>query len=169
MNEFGEVDYKHRLSTYLPGEFHPIDPNALDPKVWGPYYWFFLQTIAQSYPNMPTSTTKRKYYDFVQNIPLFIPNEEIGNKFSVLLDEFPVSPYLDSRDSFIRWVHFMHNKINVMLGKEEMSLFAALDQYKRHYVPKQIKISERYNIQREYIVASFTVICLVLIILFYSG
>lgn len=167
MNSFDQIHIQNKRSTQLPGDFQPIDPNVLDPAVWGPHYWFFLQTVAQSYPNMPTATTKRKYYDFMQNLPLFIPNEEIGNKFSVLLDEFPVSPYLDSRDSFIRWVHFMHNKINVRLGKEEISLFAALDNYKRQYVPKQIKLSEKFQIQKEYIIASFTITCLILIIVFY--
>ena len=45
----------------------------LDPNIWGPHYWFFLHTIAMSYPIHPNAVTKKKYYDFVQNIPLFIP------------------------------------------------------------------------------------------------
>jgi hypothetical protein len=83
-----------------------------DPDVWGPHYCFFLHTIAHSYPESPNAVTKRKYYDLIQNMPLFIPVSEIGNKFSNLLDKYPVSPYLDSRDAFIRWGHFIHNKIN---------------------------------------------------------
>ena len=87
---------------------------VLEPKVWGPHYWFFLHTIAMSYPHRPNSVTKKKYYDFIQNIPLFIPVESFSTRFSNLLDEYPVSPYLDSRDSFIRWMWFIHNKINVL-------------------------------------------------------
>ena len=88
-----------------------------DPDVWGPHYWFFMHTIAHSYPESPNAVTKRKYYDLIQNMPLFIPVSDIGNKFSSLLDKYPVTPYLDSRESFIRWVHFVHNKVNVSLGK----------------------------------------------------
>ena len=51
-------------------------------EVWGPHYWFFLHTIADSYPNVPNDVTKRKYYDFIQNIPMFIPNSDIANNFS---------------------------------------------------------------------------------------
>ena len=87
-------------------------------EVWGPHYWFFLHTIADSYPNVPNDVTKRKYYDFIQNIPMFIPNSDIANNFSQMLDKYPVTPYLDNKDSFKKWMHFIHNKINVLIGKD---------------------------------------------------
>lgn len=164
---YNEKHDLNKANTYLPPEFVPLNAERFDPKVWGPYYWFFLQTVAHTYPEIPNTVTKRKYYDFIQNLPLFIPNPEIGDKFSSLLDEFPVSPYLDSRDSFIRWVHFMHNKINKQLDKPEISLFAALDNYRAKYIPKQIKLSERYHLKFEYIVAVFTVLCFILIYVCY--
>jgi len=164
---YNEKHDLNKANTYLPPEFVPLNAERFDPKVWGPHYWFFLQTVAHTYPEIPNTVTKRKYYDFIQNLPLFIPNPEIGDKFSSLLDEFPVSPYLDSRDSFIRWVHFMHNKINKQLDKSEISLFAALDNYRAKYIPKQIKISERYHLKFEYIVAVFTVLCFILIYVCY--
>ena len=63
-----------------------------------------------NYPDSPNPITKRKYYDLIQNIPLFIPDVEMGDNFSVFLDKYPVSPYLCSRDSFMRWVHFIITK-----------------------------------------------------------
>ena len=87
----------------------------------------FLHTIAESYPLHPNDVTKKKYYDLIQNLPLFIPNDEIGNFFSQLLDKYPVSPYLVNRDSFVKWMHFIHNKINVRIGKPEISLPMALE------------------------------------------
>ena len=65
---------------------------TLEPKIWGPHYWFFLHTIALSYPNYPNTITKKKYYEFIQNMPLFIPIESISNDFSKLLDNYPVTP-----------------------------------------------------------------------------
>ena len=29
--------------------------------VWGPHYWFFLHTIANSYPKVCNKVTQRKY------------------------------------------------------------------------------------------------------------
>jgi hypothetical protein len=134
-----------------------------EPDVWGPHYWFFLHTIAHSYPESPNAVTKRKYYDLIQNMPLFIPVSEIGNKFSNLLDKYPVTPYLDSRESFIRWVHFIHNKVNVSIGKEEVSFLKSIDIYKSYYKAKPFVLSETLNIKKHYIHTAFTLSCILVI------
>tara|TARA_Y100000356_G_scaffold32905_1_gene24588 strand:- start:6152 stop:6580 length:429 start_codon:yes stop_codon:yes gene_type:complete len=139
-----------------------------DPKVWGPHYWFFLHTISESYPLTPNDVTKRKYYDLIQNMPLFIPVEEIGNKFSEILDKYPVSPYLDNRDSFVRWVHFIHNKINILLGKEEISLPKALEKYRNEYKPKPVYLSEKIKLKKHYINFVLILLCLLLIYIYYE-
>lgn len=132
---------------------------ALDPKVFGPHYWFFLHTISLNYPKYPNAVTKKKYYDFIQNLPLFIPIEKHASDFSKLLDEYPVSPYLDSRDSFVRWMHFIHNKINEKLEKRKISLSEFYVQYYEAYKPKEVKFSEYYRLREKAIYLTF--ICLV--------
>ena len=131
---------------------------------WGPQYWFVLHCTAYNYPENPNVITKRKYYDFIQNIPLFLPDEDMGDKFSVLLDKYPVSPYLDNRESFIRWVHFIHNKVNVILGKEEISLYASLDKYHeqvaKDIITKQMFSDIDYNVKRQLLIAFIVFICL---------
>ena len=139
-----------------------------DPDIWGPHYWFFLHTIAESYPKTPNDVTKRKYYDFIQNMPLFIPIEEMGNKFSEMLDRYPVSPYLDNRDSFVRWVHFIHNKFNVLLGKKEITLPQALDNYRNEYKPKPVRLSEKLNLKKHYIHLAVILTCVFLIYVYYE-
>jgi hypothetical protein len=133
-----------------------------DSSIWGPHYWFFLHTVAHSYPNNPNNVTKRKYYDLIINFPLFIPTSKIGNHFAELLEKYPVSPYLDSKESFIRWTHFIHNKVNVLLGKPEITYLASIDLYKSHYKPKAVKLSERFRINKKYII-----IALIFILLFF--
>ena len=118
---------------------------VLDPNIWGPKFWFFLHTLAMSYPHYPNEVTRKKYYDLVQNLPLFIPIELIASDFSKLLDKYPVSPYLDSRDSFIRWMHFIHNKINEKLEKPKISLNEFYIKYYEEYKPKNIKMKEYYK------------------------
>ena len=137
-------------------------------EVWGPHYWFFLHTIADSYPNVPNDVTKRKYYDFIQNIPMFIPNSDIANNFSQMLDKYPVTPYLDNKDSFKKWMHFIHNKINVLIGKDEISYLKAEELYEKSYAPKQILLSEKFHIQQHHFFLLFTLICFFLIYIFYK-
>ena len=110
----------------------------LDPAVWGPHYWFVLHTIALTYPEWPTDVAKKKYYDFIQNLPLFLPQSESGGGLAAFLDRYPPTPYLDSRDSFRRWIHFLHNKINTAMGRPEISREEADTAYWMHYVPKEV-------------------------------
>ena len=141
---------------------------ALDPEVWGPFYWFVLHTIALSYPTHPNETIKKKYYDFIQNIPLFIPNNNMGNLFSELLDKYPVTPYLDSQPSFVKWVHFIHNKINVSLDKPELTMEDSMIQYYEHYKPKEIKEKEHRKRREKYIFVSIIVLISILSIYLYK-
>ena len=121
----------------------------LDPKVWGPHYWFFLHTIAMTYPHHPNAVTKKKYYEFIQNLPLFLPVEEISSEFSKLIDKYPIAPYLDNRDSFVRWMHFIHNKINEQLEKPQITFNDFFVKYYNEYKTQDEKISEYYKIREK--------------------
>jgi FAD-linked sulfhydryl oxidase len=123
----------------------------LDPKVWGPHYWFFLHTLAMTYPHHPNAVTKKKYYEFIQNLPLFLPVEEISGEFSKLIDKYPITPYLDNRDSFVRWMHFIHNKINEKLEKPTISLNEFFVDYYNEYKTHDEKFTEYYRIREKVI------------------
>jgi hypothetical protein len=141
---------------------------GLDPKIWGPHYWFFLHTIAISYPHRPNTITKKKYYDFIHNIPMFIPVENIASYFSQLLDQYPVSPYLDSRDAFIRWMHFIHNKINQKLEKPSISLSKFYENYYEAYKPNDLKMREYYRTKSKIIYFVLISIFIGTIVYFYE-
>ena len=138
---------------------------ALEPSVWGPFYWFVLHTIALTYPKMPNDTIKKKYYDFVQNIPLFLPVSNIGNQFSTLLDKYPVTPYLDSQTSFIKWMHFIHNKINISLNLPEITMEESMVKYYEHYKPKAVKDKEQRKRREKYVFAG--IISIIILLTFY--
>lgn len=123
----------------------------LDPKIWGPHYWFFLHTLAMCYPNYPNEVTKKKYYDFIQNLPMFIPIEKIATYFAKLLDEYPVQPYLDNRESFVRWIWFIHNKINQKLEKPQMSLNDFYVKYYEEYKTSDKKMIEYLKVREKLI------------------
>lgn len=130
----------------------------LNPKIWGPHYWFFLHTLAMCYPNYPNEITKKKYYDFIQNLPMFIPIDQIASHFSVLLDKYPVQPYLDNRESFIRWLWFIHNKINQKLEKPTISLNEFYIKYYEEYKSSDKKMLEYYNMREKVIYGSIIIL-----------
>jgi hypothetical protein len=131
----------------------------LDSNVWGPHFWFFIHSIAISYPNYPNVPLKKKYYEFIQNIPLFIPIQSMANDFAKLLNLYPVQPYLDSRNSFVRWTWFIHNKINEKLEKPIVSLNDFYKKYYNEYKPKNIKWKIYYkNISKVIYVVTLLII-----------
>ena len=68
----------------------------------------------------------------------FFPQYPIGKDFAKMLDAFPVSPYLSSRESFMKWVHFIMNKIKNKMEWEEDDFFDSLEKYYDEYKPKEL-------------------------------
>ena len=135
----------------------------LDSKIWGPNYWFFLHTAAMSYPVTPNDTVKKKFYEFIQNFPLFIPDPKISASFTTILDTYPVSPYLDSKDSLVRWTHFIHNKINKKLEKDVISLEKFYTSYYKQYETTSEK-QINYIKTKKHVTYAVVVLCLLLLI-----
>jgi hypothetical protein len=121
-----------------------------------------------SYPLRPNSVTKKKYYEFIQNLPLFIPVESIAGEFSKLLDQYPITPYLDSRDAFIRWVWFIHNKINEKLEKNKISLNKFYELYYEEYKPKDIKNREMSRLKNKLIYLFLVIFFIAMIVYLYN-
>lgn len=143
------------------------ESHIFNPIIWGPHYWFVLYTIALSYPTHINECTKKKYYDFITNLPLFLPVSDIGGVFSKFLDAYPVTPYLDSRESFSKWVHFIHNKINSYLGKPEITYYDALNKYYENYKLKEIKKSDERKNKEKYIFGALIILIILVIIYLY--
>lgn len=135
---------------------------TLDPDVWGPKFWFVLHTIAIMYPKRPNEAIRKKYYELVQNIPLYLPSAPLGDIFAGLLDTYPVTPYLDTQESFIKWVHFIRNKVNIQVGKPEIDMEDFIKEYQDNYIPKQVVKKKdtkmRHNIAMVGVMASLIVV-----------
>jgi len=140
---------------------------GLNHNVWLPKLKFTLQTIAVMYPQKPNTVTKKKYYEFIQNLPIFIPIAPIGKNFIKLLDEFPVTPYLDKRKDFIKWVHFIFNKINKQLNEPKEDLYESLEKYYEEYKPKEIKEKENILMKHKYLSFGLSLILIYSIYYFY--
>ena len=122
----------------------------MDPTVWGPSYWFFLHNVAFNYPTHPTTIQKKIHYRLIHNFHEFLPSKSIATTFVKMLEKYPVTPYLDTQKDFIKWMHFIHNKINIRLDKPTITLQEHYDQYHEAYEPKPTRLKrflkERYNV-----------------------
>jgi hypothetical protein len=103
--------------------------TKLNPIVWGPHFWFFFHTIALTYPRNPSSTVKKKYYEFLTNLDLFLPDPSYGKNYKQLITLYPLAPFLDNRDSLVKWTNLIHNKINKKLEKKTVTLHEFYETY----------------------------------------
>jgi len=124
---------------------------SFNKEVWMPYIHFTMQTIALNYPKHPNDVTKKKYYDFIQNLPLFIPMKPFGNDFIKLIDDYPVTPYLDSRLSFMKWVNYIFNKIYKQNNMKTDDLQTALEKYYDKYKPSKEQDKDYYKLKKKMI------------------
>lgn len=138
--------------SFLSPMLRPIDMHALDPEVWGPHYWFMLHTIAFSYPDYPSSNHKKRFYEWIQTMPLFMPNDQCAKTTESLLSRFPVEPYLDSRTSLVKWAHFVHNKVNESIKKPIVTMDEFTRAYFELYVPKHLQMRDYYRWKEKMVV-----------------
>ena len=138
-----------------------------DAEIWGPHYWFFLHTVAMIYPKEPNAIVKKKYYSLFQNLPLFIPNSEISNSFNDMLNLYPVNNYLNSKNSLLKWIHFIHNKINVKLNKKSITYLEFIDNYNNIYVKKEDGMIEKMKNNKKFIVSLIFIVILFTIYIYY--
>ena len=124
-----------------------------------------LQTISVLYPQYPNDVTKKKYYDTIQNLPVFLPDYPIGKEFIKMLNKYPVTPYLSSRESFMKWVHFIMNKIKIKMEWEQDDFFDSLEKYYDNYKPKELINKQKYKKRKQYIMIG-TIIFMILLILY---
>tara|TARA_B100000795_G_C22802099_1_gene442516 strand:+ start:985 stop:1416 length:432 start_codon:yes stop_codon:yes gene_type:complete len=141
---------------------------SLNYKIWLPHLFFTLETIAILYPLNPNKTTVKKYYNLVQNLPVYIPLNPIGSYFLSLLDKYPLQPYLSSRMSFMKWVFFIKKKIYKKFDMDIYDFYENLEIYYKEYRPKDKINQDEKNKKRKYIQASFVLILLVSIYYFYN-
>lgn len=141
---------------------------GLNYNVWLPHLKFTLQTMAITYPARPNAVSRKKYYDFIQNLPVFFPLEPIGKNFLEMLDKYPVTPYLSSRMSFMKWVHFIFNKINEQLEKPVDDFYDSLEKYYDEYKPKEIRNREIIKTKKRYIQFASALLITLGIVYFYK-
>ena len=83
-----------------------------EPKIWGPYAWFFLESIAMGYSTEPTYEEKKAAETFFQSLHLMIPCEKCRKNYIKHLKKHPLTEkVLSSRDNLFMWIIDIHNLV----------------------------------------------------------
>lgn len=121
-------------------------------RVWWSHYLFFLTTISIIYPKQPSTLIKKKYYELITSLPIyFIPTDEHSKFFEKMLNLYPITSYLDNKESLCRWVWFLNNRVNEYIEKPKITLDEFYLLYYEHYKP-DVEINAIYYKIRKRIV-----------------
>ena len=138
----------------------------MNPKVWGPHAWFFLHSVTLSYPNNPTETDKKQMYDFFMSLSNILPCLDCMKHFKDHLNKYPITPFLDSKDSLVSWLIILHNMVNVSTGKPTMTNEAVLKFYNKKYA--QGSANPFQSVFSKWSIISTTVLFMILALLYHK-
>ena len=126
----------------------------MKPSILGPHFWYILHTISFYYPENPSEYHKRAYHDFFHTLKDVIPCEECQKHFAQHIQQYPITPHLDTRSALVRWVIQIHNFVNKSTGKPEYTpeevlyIYSQLKPVSPFIKVDQSKITEKKTYER---------------------
>ena len=82
----------------------------LNPQVWGPRAWFFIDSIVLSLPDKLSYEQKNIYKNFLTSLQDILPCEGCRKHYKQNLIKFPLTDeVLSKKENMIKWVLNVHN------------------------------------------------------------
>jgi len=95
----------------------------IDSNLWGPKAWFFLDTIALSYPDRPKYTDMVTFRKFFESIKEILPCAKCRKHFGEYLVKNPLDDsILSAKPLFLNWWLACHNNVRKSQKKAEITL-----------------------------------------------
>jgi hypothetical protein len=108
---------KSKTKTYSKKDY--LSGDGMVTSTWGPAMWHYLHTISFNYPVNPTNLQKNKYKQFLLNLQYTLPCKYCRINLTNNFKKFPLKDKIfNNRDTFSRYIYYLHELINKMLGKK---------------------------------------------------
>ena len=141
----------------------------MDARIWGPHAWFFLHSVTFSYPDNPTESDKKYFYNFFRSIADILPCSICKNHYKTNIKNFPIENFLDNRNSLVNWLIDIHNIVNEKLDNPKVNNQDIINKYNNLYKKKYFcligdKISSNY---KNILLIILFIVNIIFIIIFY--
>ena len=116
----------------------------------------FLHCVTFGYPmdpdrydqehGMPPGNTRRHYAHFFNEVGRVLPCRYCRDSYLDYIRELPVERHLQSRNTLVRWLFLIHNKVNEKLGVKycDATLHKVLERFETYRAKcKALSVSER--------------------------
>jgi len=117
----------------------------MNPDIWGPSAWMFLHSVSLAYPKNPTDIDRINYGNFFNNLQPILPCLKCSNNYLQHIQEEPIENHLDNKESLVKWLINIHNKVNKLNNKDMLSYDKVIDKYKDIYSLKNNESFDKEN------------------------
>lgn len=138
----------------------------LNPKVWGPHAWFFLDSIVLSLPNNLSYEQKNIYKNFFTSLQDILPCEACREHYKQNLIKYPLTDIiLSKKENIIKWLLSIHNNVRKNDEKKtQISIKQFFEYYNKQYDKNYNKNIKECNIK--YYISVIIILILILIIFY---
>jgi hypothetical protein len=106
----------------------------LNPQVWGPHGWFFIDSIVLSLPNKLTYEQKNIYKNFFTSLQDILPCEGCREHYKQNLIKYPLTEeVLSKKENMIKWLLNVHNNVRRNAKKIPISINQFFEYYNKQY------------------------------------
>ena len=102
------------------------------PDLWGPSTWHTIHLLCYTAPTTLSASEQLRYTAFFKALPFVLPCATCSEHLQAHYTEHPVENYVGSQASLFEWSVHVHNAVNKMLGKPEVSLETATSIWSNH-------------------------------------
>jgi hypothetical protein len=138
----------------------------LNPKVWGPHAWFFIDSIVLSLPNKLSYEQKNIYKNFFTSLQDILPCEGCREHYKQNLIKYPLTDVvLSKKENMVKWILNVHNNVRRDAKKIPISVNQYFEYYNKQYDDNnKNKISKDCNFK--YYISIILILILILFIFY---
>lgn len=102
----------------------------MDPLIWGPSAWSFIHFLTIAYPDKPTREDIENHKNFINLLPKILPCSICKNHIEKNLEDIDFELILSSKNSYMNFMWDLHNKVNSLNKRPNISFNDFLSLYK---------------------------------------
>lgn len=136
----------------------------MNPEIWGPHLWHVMHVVALTYPDYPSNIQKKQYRTFYESLQYTIPCLKCKENYINHLAEKPIN--LNSRIELFVWTVDIHNMVNKILNKPQLTSSEAMKHITESY--RHENFIEHFNskgITKKKGVVGFIIVIVILILI----
>jgi hypothetical protein len=109
----------------------------LNPKIWGPHAWFFIDSLIISLPNNISLNLQNELKHFFISLSALLPCEKCRYHFSEYIKKTDIMNInFSSKDRVLKWINNLHNDVRKRNNSKTINIVNRVKYYDDIYSSK---------------------------------